>query len=248
MSPYQHGEVFVTRDGSETDMDLGHYERFIDLELTRSSNVTAGQVYSGVIANERLGEYLGGTIQTVPHVTNVIKREMQKLAEESDPDVVVVEVGGTVGDIEGLPFLEAIRQMRNDIGRRRRLLHPPHLPAIHQLHGRAEDQADAAQRQGAPRHRHPARLPSYAAATTQSARRSRRKITRPLRRQATRASSPLPDCGQTIYEVPLILRGGEPGRSSSSDALGARTPSPPGHGTEWEDHGGGASSEAQGHP
>ena len=117
MSPYQHGEVFVTRDGSETDMDLGHYERFIDLELTRSSNVTAGQVYSGVIANERLGEYLGGTIQTVPHVTNVIKREMQKLAEESDPDVVVVEVGGTVGDIEGLPFLEAIRQMPNEVGR-----------------------------------------------------------------------------------------------------------------------------------
>ena len=117
MSPYQHGEVFVTRDGSETDMDLGHYERFIDLELTRSSNVTAGQVYSGVIANERLGEYLGGTIQTVPHVTNVIKQEMQKLAAESDPDVVVVEVGGTVGDIEGLPFLEAIRQMPNDVGR-----------------------------------------------------------------------------------------------------------------------------------
>ncbi len=117
MSPYQHGEVFVTRDGSETDMDLGHYERFIDLELTRSSNVTAGQVYSGVIANERLGEYLGGTIQTVPHVTNVIKREMMKLSEESDPDVVVVEVGGTVGDIEGLPFLEAIRQMPNEVGR-----------------------------------------------------------------------------------------------------------------------------------
>ena len=117
MSPYQHGEVFVTRDGSETDMDLGHYERFIDLELTSSSSVTAGQVYSGVIANERLGKYLGGTIQTVPHVTNVIKQQMMKLAEESDPDVVVVEVGGTVGDIEGLPFLEAIRQMPNDVGR-----------------------------------------------------------------------------------------------------------------------------------
>ena len=117
MSPYQHGEVFVTRDGSETDMDLGHYERFIDLELTSSSSVTAGQVYSGVIANERAGGYLGGTIQTVPHVTNVIKKQMMRLAEESDPDVVVVEVGGTVGDIEGLPFLEAIRQMRNDVGR-----------------------------------------------------------------------------------------------------------------------------------
>jgi CTP synthase len=117
MSPYQHGEVFVTRDGSETDMDLGHYERFIDLELTSSSSVTAGQVYSGVISNERAGEYLGGTIQTVPHVTNVIKQYMMRLAEESDPDVVVVEVGGTVGDIEGLPFLEAIRQMPNEVGR-----------------------------------------------------------------------------------------------------------------------------------
>ena len=116
MSPYQHGEVFVTRDGSETDMDLGHYERFTDLELTSSSSVTAGQVYSGVIANERAGEYLGGTIQTVPHVTNVIKQHMMRLANESDPDVVVVEVGGTVGDIEGLPFLEAIRQMPSEVG------------------------------------------------------------------------------------------------------------------------------------
>ena len=117
MSPYQHGEVFVTKDGCETDMDLGHYERFTDLELTRSSNITAGQVYSAVIAKERQGAYLGGTIQTVPHVTNVIKDAIKRLAEETNPDVVVVEVGGTVGDIEGLPFLEAIRQMPNDVGR-----------------------------------------------------------------------------------------------------------------------------------
>ena len=117
MSPYQHGEVFVTKDGCETDMDLGHYERFTDLELTRSSNITAGQVYSAVIAKERQGAYLGGTIQTVPHVTNVIKDAIKRLADESNPDVVVVEVGGTVGDIEGLPFLEAIRQMPNDVGR-----------------------------------------------------------------------------------------------------------------------------------
>ena len=117
MSPYQHGEVFVTSDGCETDMDLGHYERFIDIELTRASNITAGQVYSEVIAKERRGDYLGGTIQSVPHVTNVITARMKSLAEESDADVVVVEVGGTVGDIEGQPFLEAIRQMRNDVGR-----------------------------------------------------------------------------------------------------------------------------------
>ena len=117
MSPYQHGEVFVTRDGCETDLDLGHYERFIDIELSRLSNLTAGQVYWEVIAKERRGDYLGGTIQTVPHVTNLIKEQMKALASESSADVVVVEVGGTVGDIEGLPFLEAIRQMRNDVGK-----------------------------------------------------------------------------------------------------------------------------------
>src|SRR5919106_4301179 len=117
MSPYQHGEVFVTSDGGETDMDLGHYERFIDIELTRDSNLTAGQVYMTLIGKERRGDFLGGTIQTVPHVTNEIKSRIISLAEESQVDVVVVEVGGTVGDIEGLPFLEAIRQMRNEVGR-----------------------------------------------------------------------------------------------------------------------------------
>ena len=117
MSPYQHGEVFVTKDGGETDLDLGHYERFIDMDLTKSSNVTAGQVYSDVIARERRGEFLGGTIQAVPHVTDAIKKRIHLVAEESHADVVVVEVGGTVGDIEGLPFLEAIRQMRNEVGR-----------------------------------------------------------------------------------------------------------------------------------
>ena len=117
MSPYQHGEVFVTKDGSETDLDLGHYERFIDIDLSRSSNLTAGQVYSDVIARERAGEFLGGTIQSVPHVTDAIKQRILGLAEESQADVIVVEVGGTVGDIEGLPFLEAIRQMRNEVDR-----------------------------------------------------------------------------------------------------------------------------------
>ena len=117
MSPYQHGEVFVTNDGSETDLDLGHYERFIDMDLTRASNMTAGQVYSDVISRERKGEFLGGTIQAVPHVTDAIKQRIIHLAEESRADVIVVEVGGTVGDIEGLPFLEAIRQMRNEVGR-----------------------------------------------------------------------------------------------------------------------------------
>jgi CTP synthase len=117
MSPYQHGEVFVTQDGAETDLDLGNYERFIDVELTAESNVTSGQIYSTVIAKERRGDFLGGTIQVVPHVTNEIKDRLKKLAEHSEADVVLIEVGGTVGDIEGQPFLEAIRQMRNDVGR-----------------------------------------------------------------------------------------------------------------------------------
>ena len=131
MSPYQHGEVFVTDDGSETDLDLGHYERFIDVRLTSSSNVTAGQIYSSVIARERRGEFLGGTIQSVPHVTNEIKARIKKLADETQAEVVVVEVGGTVGDIEGQPFLEAIRQMRNDVGRGNVFyVHVTYLPFI----------------------------------------------------------------------------------------------------------------------
>jgi len=117
MSPYQHGEVFVTQDGAETDLDLGHYERFIDVNLTAESSTTSGQIYSAVIAKERRGDFLGGTIQVVPHVTNEIKEHLKELAEKTKAEVVITEIGGTVGDIEGLPFLEAARQMRNDVGR-----------------------------------------------------------------------------------------------------------------------------------
>lgn len=117
MSPYQHGEVFVTSDGAETDLDLGHYERFIDEELNKTCNVTAGQVYSHIIGKERQGDYLGGTIQVVPHITNEIRRRIKMVSLDSSPDVVLVEVGGTVGDIEGQPFLEAIRQMRQNLPR-----------------------------------------------------------------------------------------------------------------------------------
>ena len=117
MSPYQHGEVFVTEDGAETDLDLGHYERFIDTNLSRLSNVTTGQIYSAVIQKERRGDYLGGTIQVIPHITNEIKSRIAAVAHESQADVLIVEIGGTVGDIESLPFLEAIRQMRKDVGR-----------------------------------------------------------------------------------------------------------------------------------
>ena len=120
MSPYQHGEVFVTDDGAETDLDLGHYERFVDISLSKASNLTTGKIYASVIAKERRGDYLGGTVQVIPHITNEIKERVLRAAEDEEPrpDVVIVEVGGTVGDIESLPFLEAIRQLKNDVGRR----------------------------------------------------------------------------------------------------------------------------------
>ncbi|HLS89904.1 MAG TPA: CTP synthase [Limnochordia bacterium] len=117
MSPLQHGEVFVTEDGAETDLDLGHYERFMDVNLTRMSNVTTGQIYWSIITKERRGEFLGGTVQVIPHVTNEIKDHIKRIAETSGAEVVIVEIGGTVGDIESLPFLEAIRQMKGDVGR-----------------------------------------------------------------------------------------------------------------------------------
>lgn len=116
MSPYQHGEVFVTDDGAETDLDLGHYERFIDENLSKNSNVTTGKVYWSVISKERKGDYLGGTVQVIPHITNEIKQRVYRVAKERDVDVVITEIGGTVGDIESLPFLEAIRQIKYEVG------------------------------------------------------------------------------------------------------------------------------------
>ncbi len=131
MSPYQHGEVFVTADGAETDLDLGHYERFVDENVSRLSNITSGQVYSTVIEKERKGDYLGGTIQVVPHITNEIKRCIKLVAERTGADVVIVEVGGTVGDIESLPFLEALRQLRTELkGRDTLYVHVTFLPHI----------------------------------------------------------------------------------------------------------------------
>src|SRR5271156_3533722 len=119
MSPYQHGEVFVTEDGAETDLDLGHYERYTDANTSRASNVTAGGIYNTVIRRERRGDYLGATVQVVPHITNEIKHRVKLMADSSDVDFVITEIGGTVGDIESLPFLEAIRQFPVDVGRRR---------------------------------------------------------------------------------------------------------------------------------
>ncbi|MBP1702113.1 MAG: pyrG [Chloroflexi bacterium] len=131
MSPYQHGEVFVLDDGAETDLDLGHYERFIDISLNRVCNITTGQVYAEVIGKERHGDYLGGTIQVIPHITNEIKRRIGLVAKTTGAEIVLVEIGGTVGDIESLPFLEAIRQMRSDVGRENTFyIHVTWLPWI----------------------------------------------------------------------------------------------------------------------
>ena len=129
MSPFQHGEVFVTDDGAETDLDLGHYERFTHARLTRDNNLTTGRIYEQIITKERRGDYLGKTVQVIPHVTNEIKNAMRKVA--ADGDVTIVEIGGTVGDIESLPFLEAIRQLGIELGRDRCLyLHLTLIPAL----------------------------------------------------------------------------------------------------------------------
>ena len=131
MSPYQHGEVYVTEDGGETDLDLGHYERFIDINLSKSSNVTAGKIYLSVINKERKGDYLGSTVQVIPHITNEIKERIYRLGKEDNADVVITEIGGTVGDIESLPFLEAIRQVKKEVGRNNVLyLHVTLVPYI----------------------------------------------------------------------------------------------------------------------
>jgi CTP synthase len=137
MNPYQHGEVYVLDDGAETDLDLGHYERFTSAVLSQKHNVTTGGVYDTVIRKERMGEYLGGTVQVVPHITNEIKSRIQEVADEPDLDVVIVEIGGTVGDIEGLPFLEAIRQFSRDVGRKNviymHLTLIPYIKAAHEI-------------------------------------------------------------------------------------------------------------------
>ena len=158
MSPYQHGEVYVTDDGAETDLDLGHYERFTSMTATRNSNWTTGKIYMSVIQKERRGDYLGRTVQVIPHITNEIKDCIRQAGR--DADVVLVEIGGTVGDIESLPFLEAIRQFRQDVGRENTHLRAPDAGAVHRRRRRAEDQADAAQRARSAVDRHPAGHPA----------------------------------------------------------------------------------------
>jgi CTP synthase len=202
MAPNQHGEVFVTEDGAETDLDLGHYERFIDENLTRASNVTTGQVYASVIGKERKGEYLGGTIQVIPHITNEIKDRIQRVTRQTTADVVIVEVGGTVGDIEGLPFLEAIRQMRREVGRQNVMyIHVTLLPHI----GSTDELKTKPTQHSVNELRRIGIQPDVLIT------RADHPVTRELREKialfgdiSEEAVIPLQTC-QTIYEVPLVL-------------------------------------------
>ena len=157
MNPFEHGEVFVLDDGAETDLDLGHYERFLDQDLHRGSNFTTGAVYSSVLAKERRGDYLGKTVQVIPHITDEIKERIRALAETEQADIQIVEIGGTVGDIESLPFLEAVRQLRNEVGPGPMRVRARLADALHRSVRRDQDEADPALREGAAIARPPAR-------------------------------------------------------------------------------------------
>ena len=205
MSPFQHGEVFVTEDGAETDLDLGHYERFTDTNATRGSNVTTGAIYNTVIRRERRGDYLGGTVQVIPHITDEIKQRIRLAGRRQDVDFVITEIGGTVGDIESLPFLEALRQFQVD-GRaphRRMFVHVTLVPYLGPRR-RAEDQAHPALGAGAAPHRHPAAHPPLPLARARSPRDIREKI-------ALFANLPVESVisardVDSIYKVPLYFR------------------------------------------
>ncbi|HSJ29483.1 MAG TPA: CTP synthase [Acidimicrobiia bacterium] len=202
MNPFQHGEVFVTDDGGETDLDLGHYERFTGTNLRRSSNVTAGSVYLSVIKKERRGDYLGDTVQVIPHITNEIKQRIRQVGSEDDVDVVITEVGGTVGDIEGLPFLEAIRQFANDVGRENAMfIHVTLVPYI----------ASSEELKSKPTQHSVAELRSKGIAPDIIVVRSDRPIDDSVRKKislfcdvTTRAVVSAPDASD-IYEVPLTM-------------------------------------------
>ena len=188
MSPYQHGEVFVTDDGAETDLDLGHYERFIDENLSQLSNVTTGRIYQAVIAKERRGDYLGGTVQVIPHITNEIKERIQRVGRDGGADVVIVEVGGTVGDIESLPVPRGHPPDAQGRGAPERGLRPRHPAARAPGDRRAQDEADPALGQGAARDRHPARR-DHPALRSPGLRRDPRED-RPLHRRRPRGRHP----------------------------------------------------------
>ena len=229
MSPYQHGEVFVTDDGAETDLDLGHYERFIDANLSKASNVTAGKIYAEVIAKERRGDYLGGTVQVIPHVTNEIKERITRVTWEDNPDVVIVEVGGTVGDIESLPFLEAIRQLKNDLGRKN--VFYVHLTLVPFIEASEEFKSKPTQHSVAA-------LRSIGIQPDAIVCRSERAISASLKEKIAlfcdvdrRAVISVPDA-KSIYEVPLMLE--ESGLDSVIvEALEA--PASPPELTDWKE-------------
>ncbi len=202
MNPYQHGEVFVTCDGAETDLDLGHYERFIDKELTRQNNITTGKIYSTVIAKERRGDFLGATVQVIPHITNQIKEEILSLAKSTNVDVLIAEIGGTVGDIESLPFLEAIRQFKNEIGPENVMyIHVTLLPFI----------KAANELKSKPTQHSVKELRSIGIQPDMIILRSSRKITREVKGKVALFSNLREDMiveamdAKTIYEVPLIF-------------------------------------------
>ena len=204
MSPFQHGEVFVTEDGAETDLDLGHYERFTDVNTSRASNATAGAIYNSVIRRERRGDYLGGTVQVIPHITDEIKNRIRLVAESTDVDIVITEIGGTVGDIESLPFLEALRQFHVGPGPRPLHVRPPHARALPRPRGRAQDQADPALRPGAAPHRHPAGHGHVPLRGGRSATRSARRS--PSSRTCRWTSVVSARDVDSIYKVPLEFR------------------------------------------
>ena len=205
MSPYQHGEVFVTDDGAETDLDLGHYERFIDENLSQLSNVTTGRIYQAVIAKERRGDYLGGTVQVIPHITNEIKERIGRVARDGDPDVVIVEVGGTVGDIESAAVPRG--DPPDAQGRRpgERAVRPRDAAPRAGRHGRAQDEADPALGQGAARHRHPARR--HRAALRPTGQRRDPREDRALHRRRARGRHPGRD-RRVDLRGPAAVRGG----------------------------------------
>ncbi|MEX2654303.1 MAG: CTP synthase [Acidimicrobiia bacterium] len=202
MNPFQHGEVFVTDDGGETDLDLGHYERFVGTSLRRTSNVTAGSIYLSVIKKERRGDYLGDTVQVIPHITNEIKHRIRQVGSEDETDVVIIEVGGTVGDIEGLPFLEAIRQFANDVGRENAMfIHVTLVPYI----------ASSEELKSKPTQHSVAELRSKGITPDIIVVRSDRPIDDAVRKKislfcdvSTRAVVSAPDATD-IYEVPLTM-------------------------------------------
>jgi CTP synthase len=211
MSPYQHGEVYVTDDGAETDLDLGHYERFTSAQLTRDNNWTTGRIYEAILSKERRGDYLGKTVQVIPHVTDSIKEAFRKVTD--GVDVVIVEIGGTVGDIESLPFLEAIRQMRLELGTGQCDFRSSHAGALHSHRRRIEDQTYAAQRERTAQHRHPAGFAAMPQRPANGPHEMKAKIALFCNVQENCVIS-APDVSN-IYEVPLGAGFGGTGRADS---------------------------------